>query len=93
MNKAILVIDMPKNCYDCPLSVRDEYDLGFECCLQYKGYVDRNGKPNWCPLKPAPEKYEIDKEKCSDPFYEFEFEYGYNQCVDEILEKQENEND
>ena len=39
-----------------------------------------------CPLRLLPEKYEIDRSKCSDPFYEFEFEYGYNQCIDEILD-------
>ncbi len=41
--------------------------------------------PHHCPLKSVPEKYDIDETKCSDPFYQFEFEYGYNQCIDEIL--------
>lgn len=80
MNKAILVIDMPENCFDCPLCINDEYGLSLECCLQYKGYVDEKGKPVWCPLKPAPEEQEVwyDDEKS-------DWERGYNNCVREIV--------
>lgn len=53
-NKAILIIDMPENCGDCPLCVEDEYDLAHECCLKYKGYVEAKDKPEWCPLKTSP---------------------------------------
>lgn len=87
MNKAILVIDMPNSCYECPIcatwdvfpSVEEYY------CTATNDSVNRSSKPDWCPLKPLPEKYEIDRNKCSDLFYEFELEYGYNACIDEIL--------
>ena len=89
MNKAILVIDMPSCCNECKIRCDDEYS---NWCPydnpEPNGvfqYVKTRTKPDWCPLKPLPEKYETDRSKCSDPFYEFEFEYGYNQCVDEIL--------
>ena len=89
MSKAILVIDMPNNCRECPVcasyqesafSIREYW-----CSPMDNRDAEPESKPKWCPLKPLPEKYEIDKSKCSDPFYEFEFEYGYNQCIDEIL--------
>ena len=87
MSKAVLVIDMPESCAKCPL-FNDVYsDM---CCrgLNNRGInypYPKDFKQDWCPLKPMPEKYEIDKSKCSDPHYEFEYEYGYNACIDEIL--------
>ena len=44
--KAILVIDMPKNCIECEI----------QCEHCYIGYEDR---PSLCPLKPMPEKVEV----------------------------------
>lgn len=87
MGKAILVIDMPNCCDECfALDDNSDYPL----CLitqEQRGYKfrTREHKMDKCPLKSAPEKYEIDRSKCTDPFYQFEFEYGYNQCIDEIL--------
>ena len=87
MNKAILVIDMPICCYEC-FAFDDSGDhpmcLITEECRGYR-FRAREEKMDKCPLKPLPEKYDIDRSKCSDPFYQFEFEYGYNQCIDEIL--------
>lgn len=84
MSKAILVIDMPKNCYYCDFHYLSDGTVP-SCQLKFKVIDNATVKPEWCPLKPLPEKYEIDKNKCSDPFYEFEFESGWNQCIDEIL--------
>ena len=81
MNKAILIIDMPESCDKCPLLCRHEEE---RCCIP-EGRNSFTTKPSWCPLKPLPEKYEIDRNKCSDRFYQFEFESGYNQCIDEII--------
>lgn len=58
MNKAILVIDIPECCSECPLCIADEYNTSHECCMKYKGYVDAKSKPTWCPLKPLPTKCE-----------------------------------
>lgn len=89
MNKSILIINTPDNCYDCPL-MYDNYSCIITGSLFFKGDFDpcKDILQN-CPLKKIPEKYEIDKSKCSDSFYEFEFEAGYNQCIDEILENKE----
>ena len=58
MSKAILVIDMPNNCDKCPLFFVSARDM---CCralnnktIDYPYPI--NYKPNWCPLKPLPEK-------------------------------------
>ena len=94
MDKVILVIDKPSSCYDCPLRIVKFRHLCetiiIDSCNAINREIDKKHfynmtKPNWCPLKKIPEKYEIDRNKCSDPFYEFEFEGGYNQCIDEIL--------
>lgn len=88
MSKAILVIDMPSCCGECPIhaSYADSaFSIREYWCATVGEDVNPKTKPDWCPLKMLPEKYEIDKNKCCDPFYEFEFEYGYNQCIDEIL--------
>lgn len=90
MNKSILIIRTPDNCYDCKL----EYD-GYKCCITNSSFFGREDFDpckdvlSDCPLKKIPEKYEIYKSKCSDQFYDFEFEAGYNQCIDEILENKE----
>ena len=46
-------------------------------------------KPDWCPLKLVPEKYDIEAErnKPHDKDCNWEFESGYNQCINEILDK------
>ena len=67
--KAILVIDMPENCYLCPCYCED-----FDNCevLFQKAKAD-NGKPAWCPLKNAPVKYSARTELCLIPPNETEF--------------------
>lgn len=88
MSKSILVIDTPESCSKCPCFGGFYSDL---CCkaLNNRGInypYPADFRQDWCPLKPLPEKYEIDRSnKCCDPFYQFEFEHGYNQCIDEII--------
>ena len=85
MNKSILVIDTPENCFDCPLCINDEYGLSLKCCLKYKEYVDKKGKPNWCPLKQLPEKYDVENARYWGEEYSYGYDNGYNDCIDEIL--------
>ena len=65
--KAILVIDMPKCCAECPLMLWDaESEYYGACCPTLKevncvadSYIENENKgtiPNWCPLKPIPDK-------------------------------------
>ena len=79
-DRAILVMDMPDNCRACSL----RYNSWGKCevCILKDCSIDdfyaTNTKPDWCPLKPVPEKYGL-----ADTYYEYEL--GYNRCIDEIL--------
>ena len=77
-NKAILVIDMPKSCEECPMII-----YGEECILQDK---DTNFSDiTWdeliesCPLKAIPSKRNIETTQNK------EYIRGWNACVDAIL--------
>lgn len=53
--KAILIIDMPKGCIDCPC--HDTELLYCKTMEQHAEYFYE--KPSWCPLKELPEKRTI----------------------------------
>lgn len=63
MDKAILVIDMPDSCDGCPLCYGN--DISDWCLVMGHfhgdvwGHTTNHTKPDWCPLKPAPEKVKI----------------------------------
>lgn len=72
MSKAILVIDMPKDCYECPLFITDERNS--YCAIN----LLKNSTKEDCPLKPAPEYQEV-------WYDDDEWTKGYNNCVREIV--------
>ena len=84
MSKAILVIDMPYSCDDCSLCYGN--DISDWCLVMghFRGdvwaHTTNHTKPDWCPLKSAPEEQEIwfDDERS-------DWERGYNNCVREIV--------
>lgn len=85
MNKAILVIDMPNSCKECYLMWKDEYsDFCPVKCNKNKtdiyDYTHTHTKPDWCPLKPAPEKDLV------PPSHEWSAGYkrGWNDCVNYV---------
>ena len=79
MSKAILVMDMPDNCYKCPLNSYHFCSLTGSCVVNL---MNSNCRPNWCPLKTPPDKY--DKAYNDDsPLYHMSV--GWNNCVDEVL--------
>ena len=86
MNKSILVIDTPSHCGECQIRFDDIYSNW--CSYEnpepngvYK-YVESKIKPDWCPLRPMPEKmtgYDSIKWQWG------EYEDGWNQCIDAIM--------
>lgn len=88
--KAILVIDMPKECWDCPLH-RSSWDEDNEEIMICRGkYMESHygERPDWCPLKPLPEKkHKITNDYESIKSFNTYFLYrdGWNDCIDEIL--------
>ena len=78
--KAILVIDLPKNCAECKLMFLQ--GIGEGIC----NAVDWEERPSWCPLKPMPEKKE--RESWGDneyAIYNNLHKMGWNDCIDYIL--------
>ena len=95
MNKSVLVIDTPENCYDCPFG--SAYYNGIEyvayCeladCLDYDEFLtteehydcESKSRPDWCPLMDLPEKDNGDyPANTSDTG----FVEGWNDCLDAI---------
>ena len=101
MSKAILIIDMPKSCNECKIRCDDEYS---NWCPydnpEPNGvfqYVKNGAKPEWCPLKPMPEKIDVpdwddsikakneNAEEVGMYMYDRGHYRGYNICIDKIL--------
>ena len=84
--RAMLVIEMPDMCNECPMCSAETGFLGditrSECRIANRDnmvYLDGMAVPVWCPLKPLPEPKEIEFE-----WLEGEYENGWNDCLKEI---------
>ena len=81
MRKSVLVIDTPENCGKC------KFISGFWCRAMGDRRVPNNDViPDWCPLKPLPEKKEyivpIDNIESQKDIIAI----GWNACLREITE-------
>ena len=98
MSKAVLVMDMPKDCCDCRFC--RELDEGVKACCEIMDNPSNSElcrivdvhycmeKPDWCPLRELPEKSEVSdcEELCdTDDWYDSGYAAGYNACIDELL--------
>ena len=97
MSKAVLIMDMPMNCCECPLHYKDEqiymgnqmYKQTYSCRLtpiEIGGaYLEDifEGKADWCPLKKLPEKQVRDYPEYDK--YITGYDDGWDACIDEIL--------
>ena len=79
MSKSVLVIDTPENCYSCYL--RKLIRNWSYCAVKSERIKDSMVKPDWCPLKPLPEKNKAPKVASG---YELGYEDGWNKCLDKI---------
>lgn len=95
MSKAVYVMDMPKNgCIDCVFCF--EIDEGIEACCTITGELNDEDsfrkieedycqcKPDWCPLKPMPEKKEKVVKGHSMGIVSCAFADGWNDCINAI---------
>ena len=93
--KAILVIDMPERCSDCPCF---RYGVDNYCAVTGDtNYSHNNSKPDWCPLTPVPKKIDVpdwdnsikakneNAKKVGMYMYDRGHCRGYNACIDKIL--------
>ena len=82
MDKAVLVIDVPTDCFMCPCFC----DETWRCCATEIDEEVHDGRPKWCPLKPLSQKQELKKGWLKDGEEILEaYINGYNACLDEIL--------
>lgn len=85
MSKSVLVIDTPENCNSCDLCGGTFHVF---CEVNHRDIEDFSVKPDWCPLKPLPEKMKVTgiyngeyfKAGGKPPSYKI----GWNDCIDEI---------
>lgn len=92
MSKSILVVNTPKTCVDCIFC--QEYrtkSREYAYCYVTNGdsendmkpidciYGYRQSKPDWCPLKPLPEKIGIALDELNS------YTDGWNACIDAIV--------
>ena len=69
------------NFMHCEIEENKEYCEAREIRKQI--YLEKEEKPDWCPLKPMPNK---NTKQYSDGYkYGKGYQNGYNACIDEIL--------
>ena len=102
MSKLVLVIDTPENCYNCPFGTEycGNYNYEGNCelaeCLgnimtliteEHYGCKSES-KPDWCPLRPLPEKMKLtgnyNGEYSKTGSKTLGYKVGWNACINEI---------
>lgn len=90
MDKVILVLNDPMFCCNCPLTRMRMNRGGYVCaiarqtdkdCYWEKVDMDSETKPDWCPLKPMPDKQRFN----GVVDYDNDYLYGWNACINKIL--------
>ncbi len=81
MSKAILIMDMPEICYECPLCTEED-----SCLAVGNDSIEVDtvkGKPDWCPLVAVPDKlpYSDTKGIAMASYIE-----GWNDCIKKLTE-------
>lgn len=82
MSKSVLVLNTPKYCASCALRSGILHPF---CRANRRDITDLSIIPDWCPLKPLPEKMIIPRgARNTDGL---EYASGYNTCINEIAGK------
>lgn len=81
MSKAVLVMDMPSSCDECPLFDSHYSDMTCKANGRSINYpYPKDERQDFCPLRELPKKKEIRLDHALH-----EYESGYNACIDELL--------
>lgn len=81
MSKSVLVIDTPKYCALCVLRSGVHHPF---CRVNNRDITDLSIRPDWCPLKPLPEKKEYINSNSNIEATKNIAAAGWNACIDEI---------
>jgi len=77
MNKSVLVMNTPENCKSC-IHISTFRDF---CRINCRDIKDISTKPDWCPLRPLPEKFDNEKDRKLGDFEPL-LKIGWNACID-----------
>ena len=80
MSKAVLVMDMPESCMGCNFMYCDILGNTERCQAKETARtidLEKYDKPDWCPLRPMPEKATEDGLEC---YGELKYMQGWNDC-------------
>jgi hypothetical protein len=77
MSKSVLVLDTPKYCASCALRSGILHPF---CRANRRDITDLSIRPDWCPLKPLPEKMT----GVAQTDHWNSIKEGWNECIDEI---------
>ena len=80
MSKSVLVIDTPKSCEGCCMFCYTYHR--FQCLITGKTIENSTDRPEWCPMRPLPEKMAIPRGARNVDG--LEYAAGYNTCINEI---------
>lgn len=92
MSKAILIMDMPQHCIDCPCHFADD-EGAVICGKENKELITddiQTYKPDWCPIRELPKKKpertltSLRKTVSTSRFKECDLNIGWNACLDAI---------
>lgn len=92
MSKSVLVIDTPESCINCKIgqNMSNYMETCIRCPIAGKCALDEEAEsiPDWCPLKPLPEKMKLTG-KYNQEYFEKggkipSYKVGWNACIDEI---------
>jgi hypothetical protein len=82
--KAILVLEMPSSCGECSICASWQESAfstrEYWCPSMDNKDVEPNTRPDWCPLRPVPEKRQT-----TDDFWQGCVNIVRNHFIDEIL--------
>lgn len=95
MNKSVFVMDTPERCVECNFCGHEYTGEGMNiecgasyCCLNAHEVKNIESKPDWCPLKPLPERMKVTGIYNGDYFKSGgkppSYKIGWNACLDEI---------
>lgn len=88
MSKSVLVINTPPCCEDCPCSAivkapQKTWEAYCELCEKFNNKIMT--KPEWCPLKPMPERKDgTFRWTGFDDVADESYLHGWNACLDEL---------
>ena len=88
-SKSVLVIDTPESCSECKIGrdMSGYMEVCIICPIANKVALNEEAEtvPDWCPLKPLPEKMTIPRGARNTD--DLEYAAGYNTCINEITGK------